>query len=80
MPKYLPPCDPGDPLDWYSVNAMELSKSCLARGRYEVRAITIIDNALIEIIDGYFRSRSKYRWPLLFSARCDDGALAFVSA
>ncbi|MFI5460550.1 MAG: hypothetical protein ACHRXM_34480 [Isosphaerales bacterium] len=45
-----------------------------------VRAITIIDNGLIKIIDGNFRSRSKYRWPLLSSAGCDSGSLAFVSA
>jgi len=38
-----------------------------------LRAITIIDNGLIKIIDGNFRSRSKYRWPLLSSAGCDRG-------
>jgi len=33
MPKHFPQCDR---IDWYSVNAIELSKFCLARGRYEV--------------------------------------------
>jgi hypothetical protein len=33
--------------------------------RHVVRVITIIDIALITIIDGSFRARSEYRWPLL---------------
>jgi hypothetical protein len=45
-----------------------------------VRAITIIESALIKLIDGQFRSRRKYRWPLLSSSDCDDETLAFASA
>jgi hypothetical protein len=51
-----------------------------AKVRSHVRAVTIIDSALIKIIDGQFRSRRKYRWPLLSSTGCDDEMLAFASA
>ncbi len=57
------------------INGHEYVKRQLAK----VRASTIIDSALIKIIDGQFQSRSKYRWPLLSSTGCDDGSLAFLS-
>jgi hypothetical protein len=45
-----------------------------------VRVITIIDIALIKLIDGSVRARSKYRWPLLSSGWCVDGSPSSRSA
>jgi hypothetical protein len=43
-----------------------------------MRVITIIDSALITIIDSEFQGWTKYRWPLLFSLGRGDRAQAVL--
>lgn len=54
-------------------------KSYVELARKTVRVITIIDSAPITIIDGSFRARCQYRWPLLSSLGSGDGTLPPLS-
>ena len=55
--------------------ARERANHVRNRGRSRLRVITIIDSAPIKIIDGSFRARSPYRWPLLSSLSSGEGIL-----
>ncbi len=64
---------------WEGVDALILTPQSLRWLNVCVRVITIIDSAPITIIDGSFRARSQYRWPLLSSLGSGDGILPDLS-